>query len=366
MSARVWIGLLYGIILVFVTAIECYAPLFARRDIFFGVTVAPNARATPSAQRIIARYRLAVIAIGALGVLTLALALALTTALDESLVIVGLVAVLILWIGALSIPYFWAHAAARALVASGATGTPPATQPPVATLRPRRYSDYLPWAWEALPLALIVATFAALAWQYPHAPATLIIHWNAQGKPNGFARKTPLSYYGEALTMLPIYALLFGLGYLIARSRAQPDAADLRFKRLMVRFLFGMRTLLVALFGAIALVIASQTSPQWVIALPIVIIVLVLVTVTTLAFRVGQGGARLRDTSASPTDRMADRYWKWGIFYVNPDDPSIMVERRFGMGYTVNFGSPTAVVTFFLLIGVPIALTLMISIFATR
>jgi len=365
MSARVWVGLLYGVILAFVTVIECYTPVLARRDIFFGVTVAANTRATPVARRIIARYRLAVIAIGALGVLAFGLTLVLTTPLDESLVVAGLAVALIVWIVALSIPYFWAHAAARAFVAEApnASGAP---QPPVASLRPRRYGDYLPWAWELLPIALIVATFAALAWQYPHAPGTLITHWNAQGTPNGFVRKTPLSYYGEALTSLPVYALLFGLGYLITRSRAQPDAADLRFKRLMIRFLFGMRTLLVVLFGAIALVIASQTPPQWVVALPIVIIVVIFVAVMALALRVGQGGARLRGAAASPTDRMADRYWKLGIFYVNPDDPSILIERRFGMGYTLNFGSPGAVIVFALLIGVPIALTLVISIFATR
>ncbi len=366
MSARIWVGLLYGVLLVFLTVLECYAPLLSRRDIYFGVTVAPNARATPPARRILARYRLAVIAIGALGALALGLALALTAALDQSLVIVGLAAGLLLWVIALSFPYFWAHAAARALVAADTNVAPSATQPPVASLRPRRYSDYLPWAWELLPLGLIVATFVALALLYPHAPSTLIIHWNAQGEPNGFAQKTPMSFFGEALIQLPMYALLFGLGYLIARSRAQPDAADLRFKRLMVRFLFALRTLLVFMFGAIALVIASQASPRWITALPVVILVIILVSVVVLAFRVGQGGARLRGSTASPTDRMADRYWKLGIFYVNPDDPSLMVERRFGVGYTLNFGSPAAVIVFCLLIGVPVALTLVIAIFSTR
>ena len=41
------------------------------------------------------------------------------------------------------------------------------------------------------------------------------------------------------------------------------------------------------------------------------------------------------------------------MFYVNRDDPSIMVEKRFGVGYTINFGNRWAVLlmaTFLVLI----------------
>jgi len=30
--------------------------------------------------------------------------------------------------------------------------------------------------------------------------------------------------------------------------------------------------------------------------------------------------------------------WKWGIFYYNPQDANIMVEKRNGLGWTFNFG----------------------------
>ena len=29
-----------------------------------------------------------------------------------------------------------------------------------------------------------------------------------------------------------------------------------------------------------------------------------------------------------------------GIFYSNPDDPALFVPKRFGIGYTLNFGNP--------------------------
>jgi len=62
--------------------------------------------------------------------------------------------------------------------------------------------------------------------------------------------------------------------------------------------------------------------------------------------RQGQGGSRtappaITASAARPVgDRTADRYWKAGLIYVNPDDPALFIEKRFGVGYTINFGRP--------------------------
>jgi len=37
-------------------------------------------------------------------------------------------------------------------------------------------------------------------------------------------------------------------------------------------------------------------------------------------------------------DRNNYELWKWGIFYYNPKDPNIMVEKGNGLGWTFNFG----------------------------
>jgi len=61
-----------------------------------------------------------------------------------------------------------------------------------------------------------------------------------------------------------------------------------------------------------------------------------------IAIRYGQGGARLEKARIDTplTNGLADnRQWVLGVFYVNRDDPSILVERRFGFGYTINFGN---------------------------
>ncbi len=37
-----------------------------------------------------------------------------------------------------------------------------------------------------------------------------------------------------------------------------------------------------------------------------------------------------------------DRYWSTGFLYNNPDDPALFVPKRFGLGWTLNFGHPQA------------------------
>jgi uncharacterized membrane protein len=50
-------------------------------------------------------------------------------------------------------------------------------------------------------------------------------------------------------------------------------------------------------------------------------------------------------------DRTLDRYWKLGVFYFNRDDSAVLVEKRFGLGYSLNFARPTA---WFILLLVPL------------
>jgi uncharacterized membrane protein len=53
-------------------------------------------------------------------------------------------------------------------------------------------------------------------------------------------------------------------------------------------------------------------------------------------------------------DRTPDRCWKAGIFCVNPADPALFVEKRLGIGYTLNFGNPWSwiVLVFIILIAI--------------
>ena len=82
----------------------------------------------------------------------------------------------------------------------------------------------------------------------------------------------------------------------------------------------------------------------------------------------GQGGALLEEgsTDAPLTGGLADNaHWIWGFMYIDRNDPSILVESRFGIGYTINLGNRTGLLLTGLLLLVlgflAIAVTAMVS-----
>ena len=83
----------------------------------------------------------------------------------------------------------------------------------------------------------------------------------------------------------------------------------------------------------------------------------VVLAFTMNLMRGGQGGSRAAVAAgAAPVgDRTPDACWKWGLLYVNPADPSILVEKRFGIGYTLNFGNRWTWVVLALLLLAPAA-----------
>ncbi len=76
---------------------------------------------------------------------------------------------------------------------------------------------------------------------------------------------------------------------------------------------------------------------------------------------------RSQTKSNTPDDRQYtdtiyrddDRYWVGGFFYNNPDDPALFVPKRFGLGWTVNFGNPKGRLVFIGTLLIPLILALL-------
>lgn len=82
------------------------------------------------------------------------------------------------------------------------------------------------------------------------------------------------------------------------------------------------------------------------ISLPALLVVCGVLIVAFLVLFLPFPGSRTKASAPAerPYDdtvfRDDDRYWYGGVFYNNPDDPAIFVPRRFGFGWTINFGNP--------------------------
>jgi uncharacterized membrane protein len=75
---------------------------------------------------------------------------------------------------------------------------------------------------------------------------------------------------------------------------------------------------------------------------------------TIWMLRDGQGGQRKVPEAAAVTgDATPDTAWKGGLLYFNPADSTVFVERRMGVGWSLNFGSVWAWVLLGLGVGLP-------------
>jgi uncharacterized membrane protein len=62
-------------------------------------------------------------------------------------------------------------------------------------------------------------------------------------------------------------------------------------------------------------------------------------------------------------DSTPDECWKLGQFYYNPQDPALLVERRFGFGYTFNFANRLSWLVLTVLVFIPMALLGVMSLY---
>lgn len=99
----------------------------------------------------------------------------------------------------------------------------------------------------------------------------------------------------------------------------------------------------VALAGGIAATMldAEPAAAIGLVVLPMVLIALSLVAMARARraiVDVKRQEGWLADASGSGEDD--DRHYRLGVFYVNPDDPSLLVDKRFGYGVDFNYGHP--------------------------
>ena len=312
-----------------------FMPDLTRRDLYFGVTVAPGFRDEPGSKSILRRYRIELTFVSALALVVFVTGV---TYFGVGFVSAGL----FIQLGASFIPFY--RARQRVL---------PYAVPPT-MVREAELDDYsriIPSGWiVALGPFILLAASAGYLWIHPTTAGThFTSHWRGE-------QSTGSSFQSLSIYLLSIGGLLAGLTLILyglahwvrpVHASGPRRARELKFRRTV-------STILIANEYYIAL----QTS--WIVLVPhrhdltaVGLIpfafVFALVAIIVLA-RLGQGGSRmpvadetqLAGSTVPVGDRTPDRYWKLGIFYFNRDDPAVLMEKRFGLGYSLNFARSTA------------------------
>ena len=214
-------------------------------------------------------------------------------------------------------------------------------------------------AWFVLHALIILATVLIGMLLYDSIPAEIVQQTDLNGNVTNMAVKTPgLIFFAPAMqAFISLICAFIYWSILRTPPVLDPDNPEVSSRQNAVsRYRW---TAYIVAFGAVMLLsfMAVQLSfVQWIdsvaigwaslIAAGAGVIGALLVTVTT-----GQSGSRVRlgkKADGGVIRRDDDKYWKFGVYYVNKDDPALFVEKRFGVGFTINFGRPAAI---FILLG---------------
>lgn len=208
-------------------------------------------------------------------------------------------------------------------------------------------------AWNLLYVPVICATAAIGVVGYPSMPDPVPMHVGFAGNVTDYASKSPGVVAFPVLVQVFLFVCFVFCHWQIMRSKrpidpARPATSALAygvFARAQSVFLLVVGLLMSAGIGATFMMSSLGWLSLGQAALVVgVLVLLVLVGAVGMAVVYGQSGARVMRRLEESGELRADddEHWKLGILYWNPDDASVFLLGRFGIGWTVNLARPAA------------------------
>lgn len=330
-------------------------PHVTRKGLLFGAYIGEELAEGDAARRILRRWHLGCIA---LAVLALVVGIGISEMGHPMAGNLTCVAILVLGAGVL---YLAMYRAARKLAPPGAARQAETAAAPLEQGEPR--GVVLAKITLCLCIVAGVATVVYAAMSYEALPERMPTHFGPTGEADAWSDRSMAVVLLVPVMNLVLCPFIALFALLTARAKRSIRGgsgggsieAQSAFRTAVANMLSGTALFTCALLTFISVQIIRIGLSEGRSIGPGILVVSVAMLVFMLGYLIrilvvyGQGGALLEtgSTEAPLTNGLADNtHWTWGIFYVNKDDPSILVEKRFGIGYTINFGNPKACLIF--------------------
>lgn len=212
--------------------------------------------------------------------------------------------------------------------------------------------------WATLLIAAIIplVTSVALYLQWPNIPEVVPVHWGPDGEPDRWSNKTVGSVFGLTIIALGIVVLMSAINLFTERvginfrSSSGPATTLLQHASIQLNMFF---TGIIAIFTSIlmsavqlygyhpAMINEGTNGPEltggWMIIpsvfVPLILMAMMFSQIEKIREAIKKAG--ITDPRKETPDN--DEHYKWGMFYYNPDDPAVLVEKRVGVGVDFNY-----------------------------
>lgn len=206
--------------------------------------------------------------------------------------------------------------------------------------------------WQLIPFFILLGTIIYTFMMYDQIPNKIITHIG----PNDAVTYSEKSF--GTVSLLPIFQFFIFLvfcavHYSIKISKQEGNKAKHKqFRKLWSINLIFMSAMIALLFFCLQIsLVIHQELIDYLSVTILFIIGISLITVLVLSLITGQSGSLLSDEADLDFDD--DEYWLLGQFYFNKHDPTLFIEKRFGIGWTVNLARPLVWLIFIAIVGFP-------------
>ena len=193
----------------------------------------------------------------------------------------------------------------------------------------------------AVPAAALAGTAAYLHAHWAEIPERFPVHWNLQGEANRWSTRTVMDVYLPLMIGGGVLLLLAGITMLVRwgarRTTMRPAVMAIL---VVVSWMMG------AEFTMAGLLPLHYFPPWQVLGVSFAGLGVIVATAVVAVRQTRKPGVSGEITPES--------CWKGGVFYYNPQDPALMVEKRIGVGWTFNFGHRLAWVILGLILLIPV------------
>jgi len=244
----------------------------------------------------------------------------------------------------------------------------------ITDLSARKLDEMLPWYIVAMPILLTLGLSVLTLTHYTHIPNIIPTHWGANGQPDSFTEKSYVSVLTLLLVLMVMQAMFVAIHEFTRKSGIKISATNKsgsKTRQLLMRkynsWFLTIITLVITIllsFLQLSIIYPGIFDETLMLLFPLVFLAVVLIGTLVYAVKVGKLNMQLEavtndDATKEVSDFDADYHWKAGLFYFNKNDPSLFVEKRFGIGWTINFARPLGYV---LIIG-PLVLIILVTSF---
>lgn len=346
-----------------------FIPYWTRRTESFGVSIPESIYNRPDLKGMRKQYALIS---GMLGVVVLALFLlfAQTMGNDENTISILIsIAVALLVIGSFLI-YLIFHRKMKELKSSERWTKEKSQLVVIDTAFRDQKLNYSNW-WFIISFIITLATTILTFSLYSQIPDKIPTQYGFSGQITNWTDKSYQTVLIMPITQIYLTLLFLFVNTMIAKAKQQVSVENtdksilqnVTFRRRWSAFIIITGVALTLLFTLIQLSFIYPINQQVLMIVPLVLSAGVIIGSIILAITTGQGGSRVKtsmDKGGEVIDRDDDQYWKLGIIYFNKNDPAVFLEKRFGIGWTINCAHPLAWISLLVIIilaaGIPILL----------